>query len=92
MKFYRLTALILALIFCAMPFSGCSGDGEVDESTSDFIQTEGEETTPEIDPADKFVADEKIKEDLAKRYGASICEMECAGVLLPGRSRQTPRG
>ena len=32
--------------------------------------------------ADKFVADEKIKEDLAKRYGASICEMESAGVLL----------
>ena len=57
MKFYRFTALILALIFCAMPLSGCSGDGEVDESTSDFIQTEGEETTPEIDPADKFVAD-----------------------------------
>ena len=56
MKFYRFTALILALIFCAVPLSGCSGDGEL-ESTSDFIQTEGEETTPEIDPADKFVAD-----------------------------------
>ena len=32
--------------------------------------------------ADKFVADEKIKEHLAKTFGASVCEMESAGVLL----------
>ncbi|MBQ8726532.1 MAG: 5'-methylthioadenosine/S-adenosylhomocysteine nucleosidase [Clostridia bacterium] len=32
--------------------------------------------------ADKFVADEKIKENLAKTFGASVCEMESAGVLL----------
>ena len=32
--------------------------------------------------ADKFVADEKIKENLAKTFGASVCEMERAGVLL----------
>ena len=57
MKFYRLTALILALIFCAMPLAGCSGDGEGTESTSEFIETESEETTPENDPAEKFVAD-----------------------------------
>ena len=40
--------------------------------------------------ADKFVADEKIKEDLAKRYGASICEMECAGVLLTCLNANVP--
>ena len=32
--------------------------------------------------ADKFVADAKIKENLAKTFGASVCEMESAGVLL----------
>lgn len=32
--------------------------------------------------ADKFVADESIKAYLHKQYGASICEMESAGVLL----------
>lgn len=32
--------------------------------------------------ADKFVSDEKIKNDLYNTYGTSICEMECAGVIL----------
>ena len=32
--------------------------------------------------ADKFVADENIKERLANDFGASVCEMESAGVLL----------
>lgn len=40
--------------------------------------------------ADKFVADEKIKERLAKTYGASVCEMECAGVLLTCLNAQKP--
>ena len=57
MKICRITALILALIFCAMPLAGCFGDGEGDESTSEFIQTEGEETAPATDPADKFISD-----------------------------------
>lgn len=40
--------------------------------------------------ADKFVADEKIKENLAKTYGASVCEMESAGVLLTCINAQVP--
>ena len=32
--------------------------------------------------ADKFVADEKIKERLLRSFGAEICEMESAGVAL----------
>ena len=32
--------------------------------------------------ADKFVADESIKDNLYNTYGTSICEMECAGVIL----------
>lgn len=40
--------------------------------------------------ADKFVADEKIKKDLAKTYGASVCEMESAGVLLTSLNAGVP--
>ena len=40
--------------------------------------------------ADKFVADEKIKENLAKTYGASVCEMESAGVLLTCLNSEVP--
>ena len=31
---------------------------------------------------DKFIADETVKAELAETYGASVCEMESAGVLL----------
>ena len=40
--------------------------------------------------ADKFVADEGIKEDLHERFGASICEMECAGVALTCMNNEVP--
>lgn len=40
--------------------------------------------------ADKFVADEKIKENLAKTYGADVCEMESAGVLLACLNMEVP--
>lgn len=40
--------------------------------------------------ADKFVADEKIKEKLNLTYGAKICEMECAGVALTCIARNVP--
>ena len=40
--------------------------------------------------ADKFVADEKIKENLANTYGASVCEMESAGVLLACLNMEVP--
>lgn len=50
---------------------------------------------PRIQPvvcasADKFVADEKIKENLAKIYGADVCEMESAGVLLACLNMEVP--
>ena len=32
--------------------------------------------------ADKFVADENIKERLNATFGATVCDMECAGVTL----------
>lgn len=36
--------------------------------------------------ADKFVADQKIKENLNQKYGAGVCDMECAGVLLTAKT------
>ena len=36
------------------------------------------------------MADEKIKENLAKTYGASVCEMESAGVLLACLNMNVP--
>lgn len=40
--------------------------------------------------ADKFVADEKKKEYLHSTYGADICEMECAGVLITATRAGVP--
>lgn len=40
--------------------------------------------------ADKFVADEGQKETLHTAYGASICEMECAGVALTAINNGIP--
>lgn len=40
--------------------------------------------------ADKFVADENVKRNLASTYGASVCEMESAGVLLTCIHAQIP--
>ncbi len=40
--------------------------------------------------ADKFVADEEKKECLHKTYGAEICEMECAGVLMTSVRSSVP--
>ena len=40
--------------------------------------------------ADKFVADEKIKKRLLKTYGAQVCDMECAGVLLTCKNAGVP--
>ncbi len=40
--------------------------------------------------ADKFVADEKVKENLNKTYGAEICEMESAGILLISIANHVP--
>lgn len=40
--------------------------------------------------ADKFVADEKIKERLHKEFSASVCDMECAGVLITANLNDVP--
>lgn len=38
----------------------------------------------------KFISDIKIKESLAKEYGASICEMESAGIALVAHKNKVP--
>ena len=50
---------------------------------------------PELKPvicasADKFVVDPAIKADLHNRFGAEICEMEAAGILLTANRNQVP--
>ena len=40
--------------------------------------------------ADKFVADESIKQNLHVFYNASVCDMECAGVLLTALNAKVP--
>lgn len=40
--------------------------------------------------ADKFVADANIKETLNATYGAEVCDMECAGVLLTSLNANVP--
>ncbi len=40
--------------------------------------------------ADKFVADEVIKEKLQKTFNAKVCDMECAGVLLTSINANVP--
>lgn len=39
---------------------------------------------------DKFIADESVKARLAETYGASICEMESAGVILTADKNDVP--
>lgn len=50
---------------------------------------------PELVPvicasADKFVADPKQKEELNRKFGADICEMEAAGIVLTCNRNQVP--
>ena len=39
---------------------------------------------------DKFVADEKFKEYLRENFGASVCEMESAGILFTAKNANVP--
>lgn len=41
---------------------------------------------------DKFVADESFKKGLIKDFGASICEMETAGILITAKRFKIPCG
>lgn len=51
-----------------------------------------EEKLPEVicASADKFVADNAEKRSLHEKYGASICEMESAGVLITCKNAGVP--
>lgn len=40
--------------------------------------------------ADKFVSDEKIKNQLYKEFGAHVCEMESAGILITSIQNKVP--
>lgn len=40
--------------------------------------------------ADKFVADPKIKAELHQKFGASVCDMECAAVFLTASGAGVP--
>lgn len=40
--------------------------------------------------ADKFVANEEFKRDLNAKFGASVCDMECAGVLITAKLNGVP--
>lgn len=40
--------------------------------------------------ADKFVADEAVKDSLNKTYNAKVCDMESAGVLLTCKNNDIP--
>lgn len=40
--------------------------------------------------ADKFVSDSAVKADLADRFGADICDMESAGVLIACKLNNVP--
>ena len=40
--------------------------------------------------ADKFVAKSEVKSYLNKTFGASVCDMECAGVLLTAKGADIP--
>lgn len=40
--------------------------------------------------ADKFVAKERVKKSLNKTFGALVCDMECAGILLTCNNANIP--
>lgn len=54
--------------------------------------TASEEKLPEVicASADKFVADQDEKRRLVESYGASVCEMESAGVLITCKNAEKP--
>ena len=57
MKAYRILARLLALMLCAAPLAGCSGDGGEGAAGSSSSDETTEATAPEIDPSTKFAAD-----------------------------------
>lgn len=63
-----------------------------DEGLLDKVRKISEKPLPEVicASADKFVGDNDEKRSLCKAYGASICEMESAGVLITCKNAGKP--
>ena len=63
-----------------------------DETLLKKARAASEEKLPEVicASADKFVADNTEKRSLNEKYGASICEMESAGVLITCKNAGVP--
>ena len=55
-----------------------------------FLEASGDIKEAICASADKFVEDKRIKEELVARYGADICEMESAGVLITAKNAGVP--
>ena len=55
-----------------------------------IVLTDTEKSTLFDRYADKFVADEGIKENLVKEFNADVCDMECAAVLLTSLTANVP--
>lgn len=54
------------------------------------LSAEGGVQTVICASGDKFIADEGVKRKLAETYGASVCEMESAGVVLTADKNCVP--
>lgn len=68
-----------------------SADIPTDEELNDVVLgIDGTIRAVRCASADKFVVDGNIKADLVSRYGADICEMESAGVLITCRRAGVP--
>ncbi len=64
---------------------------KTNESLVDFVLSLSSDIKPAIcASADKFVANEKIKENLVKEFNADVCDMECAAVLLTSLTANVP--
>lgn len=64
---------------------------KTNESLVDFVLSLNSEIKPAIcASADKFVADEVVKENLVKEFNADVCDMECAAVLLTSLTANVP--
>lgn len=72
-------------------YPNCDVVLKTDESLVDFVLSLNDEIKPAIcASADKFVADEKVKENLVKEFNADVCDMECAAVLLTCKTANVP--
>ena len=98
------TFLIKGVVHYEFDLSPLNGDpaGKYDRFPSVIVPTDDKmrakirEICPELTEVvcasgDKFVADTAFKERLNKTYGASVCEMESAGVLFTSINAGVPQ-